>query len=337
VSIAFFISFAIFLLVWLLNDKITFLLGNSEISLWLYFVPVSILMTGIYQSFNYWSNRKRQYKRLAATKIIQSSSTGVVNISLGFTETGGGGLVLGSVLGQITAASVLSGLVIKEDRSKFSQVSTEKILNLAKRYVDFFKFSNLSSILNAFSFNLFSILLSKIFSISILGFYNLIYRILTMPSVLIGRSIAQVYFEESTKQKNIYGNNRKIFISMLKKLLMLSLIIYLPMYFYIEKLIIFIFGFKWHVSGEIARILLPLMFIRFVSSVLSSTLTTYEKQKSGLIMNFLLASTVIILFLIAYMKNLGIYAFFYMYMFAMSILYGLFIIYYYHLSKGDNR
>jgi len=334
VIISCFVSFLVLLMVFVFNSQITSILGNPEISSWLYFVPITVLFSGIYQSFNYWTNRKKYYKRLSGSKIVQSGTTVTTNLVLGFNGVGSAGLILGSIFGQISAIFVLGKNILIQDNKVFKNINKFKIIMFARKYIDFFKFSTFSSILNTLSFSLFTILLSKVFSIAILGFYSLIYRILTLPSALVGNSISQVYFQESTIQKKKFGNNKNIFKVTIKKLTLISVLVYLPMYFYIEELVIFVFGGKWHISGEIAKILIPLMFIRFISSVMSSTLTTYEKQKPGLFINFILAFSVIVIFGITYTNKLGLYQFFYLYVFIMSMWYFLFLGYYYRLSKG---
>jgi len=336
VLIAFFVSFITLLVVFFFNEKITNFLGNSEISSWLYFIPLTVLLTGIYQSFNYWSNRKKQYKRLATSRVAQSGTTVTTNLGMGFNGGGSSGLILGSIFGQVMATVVLGKSIFHRNPEILKDINKFKIMTLAQKYIDFLKFSTFSSVLNTLSFSLFSILISRVFTVSILGFYSLIYRILTLPSALIGSSISQVYFEESTSQKKQFGNNKKIFISTVQKLFLISALVYLPMYFYIEELVAFVFGENWRISGEIAYILIPLMFIRFVSSVMSSTLTTYEKQKSGLLINFILAFSVIIIFGIAHFYQLSMYQFFYLYVLIMSIWYTLFLIYYYGLAKGKD-
>jgi len=332
--ITFVISLFILCIFFVFNENIADFLGNKEISNWLYFVPLTVFLTGVYQSFNYWTNRNKEYKALALSKVTQSSTTVVSNLGMGFSNLGGLALIFGTILGQILSTILLTRHNIPLNIKSIYKI---KLIALFRKYIDFLKYSTSSSILNSLSFNLFSILLSKLFSSSILGFYHLVYRILTLPSTLIGSSISQVYFEESTQQKKQYGNNKIIFMIMLKRLSVISLLIYLPMYFYIEDLMIFIFGEKWKISGEIAKILIPLMFIRFVSSILSSTLTTYEKQKSGLLINFLLALNVVVLVSIAYIYNLDYVSFFYFYMIISSLLYFIFLFYYYELSKGENN
>jgi len=330
----FIISLLVFFIIFIFNEDITNFLENEEISNWLYFVPLTVFLTGLYQSFNYWGNRKKAYKILAFSKITQSTTTAISNLGIGIAYMGGQGLIWGMILGQISSTVLL---VKNSMPLKIERVNKIKIVALAKKYVDFLRFSTFSSILNSLSFNLFSILLSKLFSSSILGFYHLVFRVLTLPSTLIGSSISQVYFEEATRQKNKYGNNYTIFIVTLKKLLFISIVIYLPMYFYIEDLMIFVFGKEWKISGEIAKILIPLMCIRFVSSVLSTTLITYERQKSGLFINFLLALNIVILVFISYIYHLDYISFFYLYMVVSSILYFIFLFYYYTLSKGEKK
>jgi O-antigen/teichoic acid export membrane protein len=337
IVISFFVSFIAFLIVFIFNAQITNLLGNRKISNWLYFIPITVLLTGIYQSFNYWLNRKKQYKKLATSTIVQTGTTATSNLVMGFYGFESSGLILGNVFGQIVATTILGKYIWKKENYRLSQIKKLKIFELAKKYINFFKYSTFSSLLNSLSFNLLSILLSKIFSATVLGFYSLVYRILTLPSALIGSSISQVYFQESTKYKNIYGNNKVIFLSTLKKLTIISGLIYIPMYFYIVDLITFVFGEEWKISGEIAKILIPLMFVRFISSNLSSTLMTYEKQKSGLFINLLLIFNIISISFFSSFYNLSYITFFYIYVVTSTVLYFIFLFYYYHLSKGENR
>ncbi|MDD3506007.1 MAG: oligosaccharide flippase family protein, partial [Sulfurimonas sp.] len=99
IIISFFVSFISLVIVFIFNAKITNILGNPEISNWLYFIPITVLLTGVYQSFNYWSNRKKQYKRLAISRVVQSGSTATTNLGMGFGQMGSSGLILGQVLG----------------------------------------------------------------------------------------------------------------------------------------------------------------------------------------------------------------------------------------------
>jgi len=60
VMISFFISLIVLLIIFLFNQQITNLLETPDISNWLYVVPLTVLLTGLYQSFNFWNNRKKE-------------------------------------------------------------------------------------------------------------------------------------------------------------------------------------------------------------------------------------------------------------------------------------
>jgi O-antigen/teichoic acid export membrane protein len=122
IIIVFFVSFLTFLIVFFFNAQITDFLGNTAISYWLYLVPISVLLTGVYQSLNYWFNRKKVYKTLAKNRIIQSSTTSITNLSLGFAGVGSSGLILSSVFGQGVVTALLSKFFFKNN-SFFQKVN----------------------------------------------------------------------------------------------------------------------------------------------------------------------------------------------------------------------
>ena len=113
IIIAFFISLIVFLIVLIFNQEITNLLNNPKISNWLYFIPLSILLTGIFQSYNYWTNRKKGYKKLSITNITQTSTTAGSNIAMGFAKFGSSGLIIGTLIGQAAASTLLCYLNYK--------------------------------------------------------------------------------------------------------------------------------------------------------------------------------------------------------------------------------
>ena len=102
------------------------------------------------------------------------------------------------------------------------------------------------------------------------------------------------------------------------------------LFFIVEDLFIFVFGEKWGIAGMYAQVILPLFFIRFISSTLSKVLIVFEKQKNELIINFVLLLTGILL--ISYFDDFT--TFLYFFTIFMSLNYLAFLLYYYRLSKG---
>lgn len=287
ILISFFISFISLVIVFLFNSKITNLLNNPEISNWLYFIPITVLLTGIYQSFNYWSNRKKHYKRLAISRVVQSGSTASANLVMGFAAVGSSGLIVGQVLGQIIATTILGKLIWNEDKNKLNKLKKLKIFAMARKYMKFPQYDILASMSNISAHQTTHILFNSVFNSTIAGYFYLTQKILGLPITFIASAISDVFRQSATKEYQEFGNAKKIYISTFKKLFLLSLFSSLILYFYAIELFVFIFGKDWAVAGEYAKILAPMLFLRFISSPLSFMLYIGEKQNINLLGNFL--------------------------------------------------
>lgn len=282
IIISFFISFIALIVVFIFNTQITNLLGNPEITNWLYFIPVTVLFTGIYQGFNYWSNRKKRYKRLATSRVLQSATTATTNLGTGFGGFGSSGLILGSVAGQGIAAAILAKMIWNEDKNRFNTIKLLKIFAMAKRYIGFPKFDILASVSNVSAHQITHILFNTLFNSTVAGYFYLTQRILGLPITFIASAISDVFRQSATKEYKEYGNAKVIYISTFKKLFVLSFFPSLFLYFFAVDVFIFVFGVEWKTAGEYTQILTPMLFLRFISSPLSFMLYVGEKQQLNL-------------------------------------------------------
>jgi O-antigen/teichoic acid export membrane protein len=114
------ISLMALVLVALFRDSFALLLSAPKISFWLWFLPASLFLTGTFQALNYWSTRRKQFKRLAIRQITQNSVTAVTQIASGASlNAGAGGLIGGYIAGQAAATGRLAWRVWKEEKEKF--------------------------------------------------------------------------------------------------------------------------------------------------------------------------------------------------------------------------
>jgi O-antigen/teichoic acid export membrane protein len=287
IVISFFLSLLALIVVFFFNHEICVLLNNESIGRWLYFAPLSILFTGIYQSFNYWSNRQKQFKRLAINRVIQSGSTASTNVILGFAKTGVFGLVFGTILGQVLSAVMLVKVVLSNEKEKFKKIDKIRMLALARRYSSFPKFDVLSSLSNAAAQQLTSVFFNSFYNATIAGYYFMTFRMMSAPVTLIAASVQDVFKEQASADYKAYGNARNIYKSTFKKLALLSLIPTIVVFFYSKDIFLLFLGPKWGEAGVYARILTPMLFLRFISSPLSFMLFIGEKQHLNLFGNVL--------------------------------------------------
>jgi len=327
------ISLILLLVILLFNEYLIELLGNREIGVWLYFIPITVFFIGLFNILSYFNNRKKQYKDIAMATIIKSIILAVVQLTIGFLKQGASGLIGGQILSNIFANMRLLKNIIK-DKNLILRISKVKIVALGKRYRNFPLISLPSNFINVLNQNLVNMLISTVYNIKTLGFYSLVQRVLGVPSSLIGSSIGQVFFQQATKERQESGYAIKTFISTVIRLLIIAIPLYSMLFLIVENLFLFVFGEKWQIAGEYAKTLVPLFFIRFISSPVSVINTVFEKQLYGLYISLILLTTSLIVIFFSFYYHIDTESFFSYLSLCLSVDYSLFLLFYYFISKG---
>ena len=277
------------------NDYIVNLSNNQKMKYWLYIVPVSVFLMGCYNLLIYFNNRLKNFNKISNMFIFKASASAVVQLSLGCIKTGTTGLISGQIFSQLMADIHLS-IIIFRNKILLSKINKPKMIEMAKRYRDFPKYSVLAILANKLSYQLTNIIVSAIYSISTLGFYSHVQRVLGLPSSLIGTSIGRVFIHEASKEKQNTGKAIQTFKSTMKKLILIGLPIFAFLFMIVEDLFAFVFGEPWRIAGEYAQIVIPFFFVQFVISSISSTETIMEKQNLDLLFNIaILAGSMIVI------------------------------------------
>ncbi len=277
IIISFFVSLISLIIVFIFNDQITNLLGSSDISNWLYFIPITVLLTGIYQSFNYWLNRKKQYKRLATSRVVQSGTTAFTNLGMGFNGFGSSGLILGGVLGQGVATAILGKMIYKENRYRLKKTKKLKIFALIKRYKKLPIYNLPNALIDGLRLSGINVLIAKFFTTATLGQFSLAWKMVQTPMSLIGSSLSQVFFQKLSSSSK--GDLYKILITFILKASIISAPIFLFIYIFAEDIFIFVFGKNWKLAGEAASVMTPWLFLNFIASAIANLFIVLNKQE----------------------------------------------------------
>lgn len=264
----------------LLNDSISNLLGSADIGPWLYLAPPVVLFLGLFNVLNYYNNRLKRYKDIARANILKAVVLGAVQLAAGMLKAGAGGLVAGQVLSSMFANARLAKNTLAH--ADWRTVRWPRMKSLGLRYVDFPKYSMPAILANTLSYNLISILISSIYSVATLGFYSLVQRTLGMPSSLVGGAVGQVFFQRATAEKKATGKAVRIFDKTIITLAGIGIPSFLIIFLYADIAFNFIFGEKWEVAGEYAKILAPMFCVRFITAAVSNINNVFEKQKIAL-------------------------------------------------------
>lgn len=277
ILISFFVGFITLLIVFFFNAVITNLLGNQDISMWLYLIPVSVLLTGIYNSLKYWNNRNKQFKRLATTSVLQASMGSTFNLGFGFAGFGGAGLIVSGLLGILTGTSLLARVTFLRDKKHFISLNKIKVLILLKKYKKLPLITLPNSLIDSFRLSGIMLLIAKFFTTATLGQFSLAWRMVQLPMSLLGGSISQVFFQKlsSSKQEDLYGIVKNFII----KAFFIAAPAFLILYFFSVDIFIFAFGDKWKLAGEATSTMTLWLFLNFITSPLSTIYMILNKQE----------------------------------------------------------
>jgi O-antigen/teichoic acid export membrane protein len=176
-------------------------------------------------------------------------------------------------------------------------IAARQIIMQAKRYSKFPKLSMPGILAGSLSRELVSILIPAFYSLGALGAFSIARRVLGVPTAAIGSAMSQVYFQEACSERQKTGKVAKSFLSALRKLSLISSILFIPLFFAVEDIFVVFFGENWREAGVITGYMTPYFFIRFICAPLTVTLSAIERNDISLLANIsLLASAVGTLF-----------------------------------------
>ncbi len=319
-----FITLFLLILVIVFNDYLKIFLENEEIGFWLYFVPIAVFFSGMYNILNYFNNRKKNYKDLRNATILKAIVLAIVQLSIGFIKSGASGLISGQLISNMFANIKLLRNILK-NKILVSKISKIKIIALAKKYKKFPKYSLPSSFCDITTTQLPFFLLPKIFGLQISGFFFLSKRIISLPASLIASSISQVYFQNLSDAKKNKERVFPIFIDTIKKLFLIALPTSLLMFLFSPIIFEIIFGKDWLISGEIAKYLALVFFITFIVSPLSISFTVSMELRRSAFWQYLYLITSSCLFLIFLLNDYELKTFLFYFVLHEYILYGIYL------------
>lgn len=271
------VSSFLFIIVLIFSDNIASVLGNSSIKKWLWLIPCSVLLFGIYQSLNYWNNRYKSYVDISKAKVQQSVGNVTTNIVFSPIQQSAVGLISGYILGQVIAVVSLTRKLLISVPDFFRRMDSSRIRKLAFEYKNFPLLSAPGALLNSGSLQMPVFFLTKFFDLTTVGFFNFVYRIIGSPLALISGALGQVLLQHvaTADGSEVYGFIKRTAL----KLFVISFPFVLLIFFFGETIFSFVFGEAWAIAGTYSKILIFSIAIRFIVSPLSMVLAINKNIK----------------------------------------------------------
>ncbi len=287
IIITIFTSLLVFVILFFLKSYLVAITENIKLFIWL--VPIGILINGLLQIFVVWGTRNEQYKSVANTRVAQSSVTVFSQLSFGIINFSSLSLIYGNVIGIFSSLIYLLYQTSKKCYIQLTNISKKRINDNLSRYKNFPKFQSTSVLINSLSQHLPIILLTLFYSAEIAGFYSLTHRALTAPARLIGNSVRQVYFQRASKIFNKNESIRQILSKSTLGLIKVSIIPFVIIGIFAQSIFIFIFGKEWLISGIYAQLIIVYIFALTINSPSVMTLQILGMQKFSMVYEIFLA------------------------------------------------
>ena len=324
IFLSIFLSILILLLLFLFKSRLEPFFNSSFMNLYIYLVPFYALLLALSETATYYFNRHEEYKKMATSKIILASSSFLASIA--------SDLVMGEIIGRLTALVYMLQMNQKTLAMAGRFPKLIQLKKIAVEYKDFPLKSLSGGTLGMISNSIPLLLIGKIFSLEVAGYYILAYRLLSLPAALFAKSISHVFYKHA-----ILENKAKtLFPFVLKTTIMLfvfsvvSLIIFYSLINFIAELF---FSEKWSGMIVIAKIFAPLFAINFIYTCQSSILIVKNKLAYELIFNLSMLIVSISVYTSAYLFDLDYKTTFVLSVVGLILIYFLNILYILKISK----
>lgn len=231
---------------------------------WFYLLPFGALFTGLFSALGHYNTRLLCYRRITAANILRSAVLLAAQLLLFYAGLGALALTLGQVLAYAAGSLLLC-------RRLPGRGSLKGLWGLARGYSAFPKFTLPGALCGTAAFGSISFFLAAFYSPVELGCYSLVNRVLSAPLALLSATVGQVYTRELTGACGGQGGAGRVFRRVVALLAAVSLPLFSLLWFAAPPLIAWLFGGEWVQAGEMLRILLPMVALRFLVSPVTST------------------------------------------------------------------
>ena len=274
-------------LTFLLASGIVALVGNQvatafrqpELMPWLWAVPVTSMVMGAYLVLNQLAIRHRRYGAIGRRNLLQSVAMVVTQLVAGLAGLKAGGLIAGLGVGQATSAiSLVAGSGLRSAEAREGR-QRSRLRQMAGRYRRFPLVLAPSGLLNVTGLQLPVVLIAYWYGSSVAGWMGLTQRVLSLPVMLIGTAIAQVYLGELARAaRDDLARARHLFRSASKRLFMIAIAAAVVVTAFSPLLFGLVFGAQWKTSGQYAQALALSLAAQLLAVPVSQTLIVFERQ-----------------------------------------------------------
>ncbi|HCY8652663.1 TPA: type 8 capsular polysaccharide synthesis protein Cap8K [Staphylococcus aureus] len=327
------ISFLISLLILLI------LIPIFAISAWLYpnfildfiFIIIMLFLVSLTNIFTNYLNKERKYKVLSLINVFRAGSMALLQIIFGLLALGSLGLIIGFSLSYI-AGITLGYKTFKKHFNIVRDKEETKALFLENK--NQLVYSTPSILLNSLSFSVVVFFIGILYTNTEVGIYGMAIRVLGIPVTIISLGLSKIFMQQANDYYIEYGNFRNLLLKFSSILVIVSIILYVPLYLFSEELVNILLGHSWVDAITVIKIVIPLFVIRLIVSTVSLSVIVLQKQQLELMLQALFLIGTTATFVISKMLNLTFLNFVSINTVVLIVSYMIFFIALYYFAKN---
>ncbi|WP_430404665.1 lipopolysaccharide biosynthesis protein [Fluviicola sp.] len=285
-KIAGFMTLFSLLIVVLFKNQLSEYYNEPKLANYLFLLPIYVFLVGTNDVLSYWFNRKKKFKTISSSKVVQTSFAETLKLTLGYLRANYVGLLLGRLMGFFFSGCYLVWKFMKEDRRTLQLITHKESNQLVKANKQYVIFTTPSVFVNSLINLIYLNLFISHFGKDIAGLLGVSMTYLSAGFGVISVSFSQVFF---SKVSEIIESHHllQVYKQFAKQLALFALGILALIYLIPTKLVVYLLGNEWNQLMEVARIMAVWLSISFISSSLSFIYIRLGRQKEMLLFDCL--------------------------------------------------
>ncbi|MCQ4286219.1 oligosaccharide flippase family protein [Pseudomonas stutzeri] len=269
-TIALTLALVVALSLYFFGGRLAAALEIQIIQPYLMLIPFVMFCGAALEICQQWLFRTQRFRVTASVAVGHSLLFNSMRTIAGLVQSSALVLVCTTALQQALHAAMLGLAMLRtkpHEDNHAGEAGQERpgMLELAHQHSDFPKFRAPVMLINAVSQHLPTLVLAAYFGPAAAGFFALCKQALTMPTNMIGKSVADVYYPRISRAIH---DREPVAAMLLKATTALALVGLVPFSLVAVLgpwMFALVFGEQWHVAGEYARWLALAEYVIFVS------------------------------------------------------------------------
>lgn len=247
--------------------------------LFLLSLPLGIFIISFFNLGNNWELRHEKYAVISRASIVLSLVSNGLKIGGGIFSGHYFVLLGATILGYVLASFTFVRSFFREYRERILSHSSKRTQVLVRSNKDFYTYNLFHVLVDLTRDMLIASFLWIWFSKQDFGSFEFAFRMLKLPSAMLGMAMSQVFFRKAQNMLTSSAEFRKMTLKTMLYTLLIGIVPFGLLPFFGEPVFRFVFGAEWAYAGKIAGIISPWLFFYFFLTPLSFIPILFKKQK----------------------------------------------------------